>query len=105
MEERPQSLAECLSTIRDPRIDRTKRHKLIDILIIAICATICGAETLEEMELFGRSKEEWFKRMLELPNGQRDTITRYDRASSCTNKSERVSRELSWMGGIDLSGD
>jgi len=99
MEDRPQSLAECLSTIRDPRIDRTKRHKLIDILIIAICATICGAETLEEMELFGRSKEEWFKRMLELPNGipSHDTI---GRVLARINPKEFRESFLGWVGSI-----
>lgn len=45
----PKSLLAHFSSIDDPiddpRIDRTKRHQLIDILVIAICATICGAET------------------------------------------------------------
>lgn len=65
----PKSLIEHFSNITDPRIDRTKRHKLIDILVIAICATICGAEGWEEFELFGQAKLDWFKRFLELPNG------------------------------------
>lgn len=65
----PKTLVEHFSNITDPRIDRTKRHKLIDILVIAICATICGAEGWEEFELFGQSKLDWFKRFLELPNG------------------------------------
>ena len=65
----PKTLIEHFSNITDPRIDRTKRHKLIDILVIAICATICGAEGWEEFELFGQSKLDWFKRFLELPNG------------------------------------
>ncbi|HJQ24347.1 MAG TPA: ISAs1 family transposase [Blastocatellia bacterium] len=64
----PRTLIEHFSSITDPRIDRTKRHKLIDILVIAICATICGAETWEEFELFGQAKFDWFKRFLELPN-------------------------------------
>ena len=65
----PKSLVEHFSSITDPRIDRTKRHKLIDILVIAICATICGAEGWEEFELFGQAKLDWFKSFLELPNG------------------------------------
>ena len=70
MENQPaKSLIEHLSAIDDPRIDRTKRHKLIDILIIAICATICGAEGWEDFELFGNCKLDWFKSFLELPNG------------------------------------
>src|SRR5438128_1639487 len=67
--QRPKTLLEHFSTIDDPRIDRTKRHKLIDILVIAICATICGADGWEEFELFGQAKQEWFKSFLELPHG------------------------------------
>ena len=47
----PQTVVEHFSSITDPRIDRTKCHKLIDILVIAICATICGADGWEEFEL------------------------------------------------------
>jgi len=65
----PTTLVEHFSRITDPRIDRTKRHKLIDILIIAICAPICGADGWEEFELFGHAKLDWFKSFLELPNG------------------------------------
>ncbi len=62
----PGTLIEHFSRITDPRIERTKRHKLIDILVIAICATICGADGWEEFELFGQAKQEWFKSFLEL---------------------------------------
>jgi predicted transposase YbfD/YdcC len=65
----PKTLVEHFSNITDPRIDRTKRHKLIDILVISICATICGAEGWEEFELFGQAKLDWFKSFLELPGG------------------------------------
>jgi predicted transposase YbfD/YdcC len=56
----------------------TLRHKLIDILVIAVCATICGAETWTEMEEFGEAKESWFRQFLELPNGipSHDTFRR-----------------------------
>jgi predicted transposase YbfD/YdcC len=74
----PKTLIEHFSTVADPRIDRTKRHQLIDILVIAICATICGAETWEDFELFGHAKLDWFKSFLELPNGipSHDTFRR-----------------------------
>jgi predicted transposase YbfD/YdcC len=57
------------ANLEDPRIDRTKLHKLLDVLVIAICAVICGADNWEEVELFGEAKEAWFKTFLELPNG------------------------------------
>jgi predicted transposase YbfD/YdcC len=57
------------SKVSDPRKDRTKEHKLIDILVIAICAVICGAEGWVDIELYGKSKLHWLKTFLELPNG------------------------------------
>ena len=42
--------------LRDPRIDRTKQHKLIDIITIAICAIVCGAQGWTEIEIFGHQK-------------------------------------------------
>jgi predicted transposase YbfD/YdcC len=63
------SIEKHFANLEDPRIDRTKRHKLIDILVIAISAVICGADNWEEVELFGQSKEAWFRTFLELPNG------------------------------------
>lgn len=74
----PRTLLEHFSTLTDPRIERRKLHKLIDILAIAICATICGAETWEELELFGQSKFDWFRSFLELENGipSHDTFRR-----------------------------
>lgn len=62
----------------DPRVERTKLHKLEDILAITICAVICGAEGWTEIELFGRSKYLWLKTFLDLPNGipSHDTFAR-----------------------------
>ncbi len=53
----------------DPRVERTRRHNLVDILAIAICATICGADSWVHVELFGKSKLAWFQSFLELPHG------------------------------------
>jgi predicted transposase YbfD/YdcC len=57
------------SKVSDPRVERTKDHKLIDIIAIAICAVICGAEGWVDVELFGKSKLPWLKTFLELPHG------------------------------------
>lgn len=71
-------LVEHLSKIDDPRIERSKRHLLIDILTIAILAVICGADSWVAMENFGQAKFKWLKRILELPNGipSHDTFAR-----------------------------
>ncbi|MBW4661788.1 MAG: ISAs1 family transposase [Drouetiella hepatica Uher 2000/2452] len=62
-------LVEHLSSIEDPLIERSQRHKLIDILTIAIVAVICGVDSWVGMESFGQAKLKWLKRILELPNG------------------------------------
>lgn len=63
------SIGEHFNHLEDPRMDRTKHHQLLDIIAIAICGVICGADNWVDLELFGRSKEEWLKRFLVLPNG------------------------------------
>jgi predicted transposase YbfD/YdcC len=55
--------------LEDPRVERTKRHLLLDIVVIAICAVICGADSWVAVALFGKAKLAWLKRFLELPNG------------------------------------
>jgi predicted transposase YbfD/YdcC len=72
------TLVEHFIDINDPRVERSKRHNLVDIITIAICAVICGADTWEDIELFGDSKYKWFKEFLELPNGipSHDTFSR-----------------------------
>lgn len=60
---------EHFDTIVDPRVERTKYHELLDIIAITICAVICGANTWEEVEIFGETKNEWLSTFLALPNG------------------------------------
>ncbi len=55
--------------ITDPRVDRTKAHQLVDIIAIALCAVICGAENWVDVELYGNSKLAWLTTFLELPHG------------------------------------
>ncbi len=61
MEKRPRwDLITIMREIEDPRLERMRLHKLEDILVIAICALLCGAESFEGMEILGEAKEEWF---------------------------------------------
>lgn len=71
-------LVDYFKNIPDPRVVRTREHKLIDILVIGVCCLICGGEGFSDMESFGKSKREWFDRFLELPNGipSHDTFNR-----------------------------
>lgn len=72
------TIADYFGEMDDPRVERTKQHKLIDIITIAICAVICGADTWVDIETYGRAKYLWLKEFLELPNGipSHDTFSR-----------------------------
>lgn len=70
-------ISEFFSAITEPR-ESNRRHKLIDIMTIALCAVICGADSWEDIEEFGHIKKDWFERFLELPHGipAHDTFAR-----------------------------
>ena len=65
----PTTLIEHFAPLQDPRIVKKTRHILLDVVVIAICAVICGAEDWVSVAEFGRAKERWFRRFLELPHG------------------------------------
>jgi predicted transposase YbfD/YdcC len=64
-----ESLGFHFSFLTDPRVQRTQAHSLHDILMIALCALLCGAENFVEFERFGEAKRGWLARFLKLPNG------------------------------------
>jgi len=55
--------------LKDPRSGNAKQHIFLEILVIAICAVICGADGWSDVELFGKNKKDWLKTFLELPKG------------------------------------
>jgi len=95
------SIAKHFSKVKDPRIDRTKRHRLLDILIIAICAVICGADSWVDIELFGKTKIEWLKTFLKLPNGIPSHDT-FGRVFAALNPQEFESSFMEWVQAINL---
>ncbi len=62
------TITEHFASLKDPRTRRIPDHYLIDIITIAICAVICGADSWVAVEEFGRAKEEWFRTFLKLPH-------------------------------------
>ena len=98
------SLLEYFDDLPDPRIDRCKEHKLIDIIIIAILAMICGAEHFTEMEEFGIAKKEWLKTFLELKNGipSHDTFAR---VFARLNPLEFEKRFADWVQAVQTATD
>ncbi|NOT80949.1 MAG: ISAs1 family transposase [Bacteriovoracaceae bacterium] len=75
----PVFMLDFISSIEDPRIDRTKKHSLETIMIIAICAVICGAKSWNEIEVYGTLKLEFLSKFLNLENGvpSHDTFRRF----------------------------
>ena len=85
--------------LTDPRVNRRRRHLLIDIMVIAICAVICGAESWKDMQLWGEAQQQWLSQYLELPNGipSRDT---FRRVISRLNPEEFQACFLRWMRAL-----
>src|SRR6266508_3317227 len=79
MEKKPSAaLLEHFAILPDRRLERHRYHKLSDILVVAVCAVLCGAESFPAIEDFGQTRYEWLKQFLELPGGipSHDTFNR-----------------------------
>jgi len=69
MPEQSLALLDHFAALVDPRAERTQRHKLLDVIAVALCATLAGADDWVAVERFGNAKIDWLRRFLELPNG------------------------------------
>lgn len=85
--------------LEEPR-DDNKRHQLLDIVIIAICAAICGADSWEDVELFGDAKYSWFKGFLELPHGIPSHDT-FRRVFALLDPEQFQARFVEWIRAVD----
>jgi predicted transposase YbfD/YdcC len=97
--EAPRGLLRFFDELEDPRLDRTKLHALGDILFIALCAVICGADTWTEVEWFGHTKEEWLRRFLPLANGIPSHDT-FGRVFSRLDPDQLERCFLNWMAAL-----
>src|SRR5947199_9099293 len=76
------SIPKHFARLKDPRRAHRRLHLLQDVIVIALCAVIAGAQDWQEIETFGRKRKDWLRRFLELPNGatSHDTFERvFDR--------------------------
>lgn len=96
---KPKPLIECFEGLPDPRMDRTKRHKLIDILAIGLLTLLCRGESFTDMESFGIAREHWLKEFLELPNGIPSHDT-FNRVFSALDPYAFLACFTTWVQGI-----
>jgi len=93
------SLACHLKTLPDPRKEKGRRHVLLDVLVIAVLAALCGIDDWESTEYFAKGQEDWLRTFLALPNGipSHDTFNRIFRMLDPRAFGEVF---LAWAGGI-----
>lgn len=94
------------SIVEDPRFDRNKKHPLINIILIAICAVLCGADDWMDIASFGEAKKKWFKTFLILPNGIPSHDT-FGRVFAMLDASEFEKGFASWISSMSqlLNGE
>jgi len=89
-------IIKSFSQIKDPRVTGRTDHKLIDIIVITICAVISSADTWEDIALYGKTKIDWLKEFLELPNGIPSHDT-FNRVFSVLSPKKLQEAFLEWM--------
>jgi predicted transposase YbfD/YdcC len=95
----PASIVDHFSTLNDPRVDRTKEHNLLNIIVIAICAVISGAENFVAIEEFGHATFDWLKTFINLENGIPSHDT-FGRVFSLIDPNEFRKCFVSWINTI-----
>jgi predicted transposase YbfD/YdcC len=93
------SIIRHFADLEDPRIDRTKKHQLSDILVIALSATLAGADSFDDLERFGHAKKDWLAQFLELPNGIPSHDT-FNRVFAALNPKAFQRCFIAWMNAI-----
>ncbi len=96
------SLEACFGDLPDPRVEGRCDHLLVEIVLIAVCAVLCGAESWSEVEEFGNAKAAWLKRYLTLPAGipSHDTFSRVFRLLNADEFQRRFMRWVEQHFGI-----
>lgn len=103
------SITEHFANVTDPRSGQNIRHKLMDIIVIAICGVICVADGWVEIENFGRQKQAWLAKYLELPSEAiptfREKYLDYRRREGSISSDTLTIREIQAFASVRLLGD
>jgi predicted transposase YbfD/YdcC len=93
------NLLDAFSDLPDPRLDRQKQHKLIDIIAITFCATLSGMDNFVDVEFYAQEKEAFLRQFLELPNGIPSHDT-FNRVWSLIDPKEFELRSQRWLQSL-----
>lgn len=94
-----ENLAAIFSTIQDPRVVGRCAHDLVEMLVVAVCAVLCGADTFVEITLWGEERLDWLRRFLKLENGIASHDT-YGRLFAMLDEKEFEGCFRRWVGGV-----
>ena len=100
MEEPVASIAKHFEGLQDPRTGNAKQHIFLEILIMAICAVICGADGWSDVELFAKNKRKWLKTFLKLPKGIPSHDT-FGRVFALIKPEEFQKHFMEWVRAIE----
>src|SRR6266446_6645674 len=103
MSQSPATLALApFGDLEDPRINRTRVHNLLDIIFIALCAVVSGANDCVAMEKFGKTKRVWLEKYLPLPHGTPSHDT-FSRVFAALDGRQFVECFLKWVEGLQFA--
>ncbi len=88
-------------SLSDPRVERTRRHRLSDLIAVALCGAICGADSWADVERFGNEKIEWFRTFLRLENGIASHDT-FGRVFAALDTNEFYACLSNWIASLQL---
>ena len=93
------TIARFFGDVPDPRIDRTKKHALADILLVTLCAVITGAESWDSVAMFGKSKRAWLTKFVPLANGIPSPDT-FERVFARLDPKAFQACVVAWLGAV-----
>lgn len=94
------TISEHFATVADPRVERTKLHPLINVITIALCGMISGADDWVAIEVYGRAKQSFLNTFLDLTHGIPSHDT-FRRVFGCLDPEQFQAQFLSWVQGIE----